>query len=214
MIAWLLASLGSAWGVMALTRAPDGSMLIPELRLSVGIAVIAGVSTLVGHGVVLFINRVRWPRALLALVMTAILTVLLYSLQGAVVMLLGPLVTGKHLAFQSVLPLALASAAPAVLSFLTFVPVLGFAFARVLQVWGVACLAAMVSSVYGAGPGRSLLVAGVAWFVMQFVARVVGPALRKALLGILARFGVRPVLLTSSDVLAGTPFIAIEERRP
>ena len=64
------------------------------LEISFTIAAVAGVSTLFGDSVVLFLNRVRGWRFAITMLLNALGFVLLYALQALVVAIVGPLIVG------------------------------------------------------------------------------------------------------------------------
>jgi len=95
--------LGSLWRAILGVWGLDSSMAewfrdYPHsLEISITIAMLAGVSTLLGNSVVLFLNRIRGWRFALSLVFNGVSMVALFVVQAVVIALIGFLFTGDRL---------------------------------------------------------------------------------------------------------------------
>ncbi len=207
MLDWFVTTLDAAWRIMTLAGPSPRQLDIPGLGLAASIALVAGVSVLLGHGAVMFINRVRWHRALITLLIGGLFTIVLYVLQGVIVGVIAPLITGTQIPLREAAAVVLASSAPLVLGFLSFIAVLGYAIARALEIWSLACLLALVASAYETSWWRAIAVGGIAWVVMQVASRLLGPLTSRITSRILSLASGRPVLVTGVDVLSGAPLL-------
>lgn len=202
------------WGVLTLD--PNASYWSAAHPLTIGmavtIAVIVGISTLLGDSVVLFLNTVRGWRFALSLVLNGVGFALLYLVQAVVIALVGPLVTGYSPPFGLVVRAVLLSTAPLVLGFLVLIPYLGPAIARVLQLWGLVILGLMNIVVFRCGILETIIITGTGWGAMKLLswalARPVGwlgDRVWRLATG-------RPSLMTGQDLLSGQVFMPLEHR--
>lgn len=190
-----------------------GDVTVPDLDIAVGIAFLAGVSTLLGHGAVLYINRVTGLRGAAALALSGILLVLLYGVNAVVLDVVGILITGTDVAITEVAAITLASTAPLVLGIFGFVPVIGLAVGRLLNAWSALALWALIVDGYGTTWPKALLTAGTAWLVMQLGSRLLGPAISRVVSRLWQVVTGVPTQITARDILAGTPIIPVAARR-
>lgn len=210
---WLIAVASASGDVLTLRGARSGAMSIPSLPVAAGIALFSGISTLLGHSVVLYLNRVRGLRFVAALVLGAVLLTLLYLVQAGVLALVAPLIAGTGTSFGVVAALTLASTAPLLFGFFEFVPVFGLIVGRLLQVWSALCLWALIATAYSLGWWGSLAVTVAAWLVMQVLSRLLGPAVGKVTARIWSTIAGRPTLVTGHDILAGAPLVPIDSEK-
>ena len=207
------ATVGVAiWGVLTLDSASVTWVASHRLStaMAVTIAIIAGVSTLFGDSVVLFLNRVRGWRFALSLFLNGLAFALLYTLQAVVIALVGPLVTGQSPNFGSVVRGVMLSTAPLVFGFLVLIPYLGPAIARILQVWGLIILWLVNIALFQAGIVSSLIITGIGWGVMQLLSwslarpvNWIGDRIWRLVTG-------RPSMMTGRDLLSGHLFMPLD----
>ncbi len=182
----------------------------PTLTAAVAIGAVAGVSTLLGHCAILFINRVRGVRFVASLLVGAAFLLLLHVLQALLLWLvLGP-VTGRSAAVLDVVTVALAALAPSVLGFLVFVPHVGILVGHLLQAWQAVCLWHLVVVLQGTSWWRALAAAVLAWLLMQVASRLLGRPLGVVAGRVWSLVTGRPAMLEARDVLAGVPFVPVE----
>lgn len=170
---YLKALFSTTGAVMAL----DGHALHEMGRfiwsVPIGIALIAGISTMIGQVVVLTINRVKGFRRFLTLIAAGLLLIL----NGIVQALIGALLTGlllpARLRAADLLPAILASLAPFWLGFLIMLAYTGPGIARILQVWNLLALWSLLTVQLDTSPGIALVIAGGAWLGSLLVSWIV-----------------------------------------
>ncbi len=129
----------------------------------IGIALIAGVSTMLGQAAVLGINRVQGLRRFLTLIAAGLLLILNGLVQALIAALLTYLTTPSRLHAHDFLPAILASLAPFWLGFLIMLPYSGPGIARILQVWNLVALWALLTVQLDTSAAVGLLVAAGSW---------------------------------------------------
>lgn len=178
--------------------------------LAITVAVLAGVSTLLGNSVVLFLNGIRGVRFAISLVVNSLGFVLLYAVQALVIALVGYALTGERLALTVATWAVLLSTAPMIFGFFALIPYLGPGIARILQAWGVVALWAIAGALYRVDRWTALLITLVGWGAMQLVSWVLaGP------LSLFGRWVWRvttghPTMLTAQDLLSGHLFAPVD----
>ncbi len=179
------------------------------LPVAAGVALLAGISTMIGRSVILFLNRVRGLRFALAIVGAGVWTVFFFLLQGVVVGLVGRLALGRAPTWVELLSIVLLSAAPLCFDFLVLIPHFGQFIGRVLEVWAFIVLIVGVSALFHVNLWGALAVTGAGWLVRHLLAQVVaGP------LGWLSSRAWQLVtgeamLVTTHDVMSGYPFVDV-----
>lgn len=143
----------------------------------IAIAVAAAISTLIGQSVVLFVNRVRrWALAFSLLV--SIVGVLgSHLLEGLILWGLGTLIFQEPWTPLDVTKVVILSSAPLVFGFLTAVPLLGPAINRLLSIWSLLVLWAVVAALYPSGLWATAGMVLAAWLGMLLLDQLLGPAL-------------------------------------
>lgn len=104
------------------------------------IAVIGGISVMLGHGVILAINRVKRHRTILTLVGSGLLAVLTALLETCLIWVMANPVVQRPLSILEMAPLVLLSYAPYAFGFLISLPYSGPGVAVILQVWHMVAL--------------------------------------------------------------------------
>lgn len=206
----VLTAVGDVWAF----RAP--ALLVTqaraELSVAVGVAVLAGLSTMVGHAVVFAINRVSGLRMLAGMTLGALYTVLLRGLIAATLALAAVAVTQGRVDGETVGICYLFALAPLVLAFLVFVPHFGLYIGRVLEGWTLLCLVALISPVLGVGRWYALAVAGGAWLIGQLLSRLLSRPLAAVSSRLWSLTTGHETFLTAHDILTGAPFVPLERR--
>ncbi len=207
---WVAAVLDAVGRALVL----DSSLLVHAqdpgfLSIAAGVALLAGVMTMVGHSVILFVNGVSGFRFGLALLGTGLWTVFLYGLQGVVVGLAAGLVLDAQPPWWQVLSLVLVSSAPLCFGFLILLPYSGPAIGRVLELWSFVVMMVAVDAVFGVSAWTALLLTGVGWLAKQAVARLVAGPLGWVVSRAWRLVTGRPALISARDVLAGHPFVDV-----
>lgn len=205
---WLLAVLNAISRALAL----DPSLLAKAshpgfLPVAGGVALLAGASTMLGHSVVLFLNRVRGLRFVLALLGAGLWTVFFFLVQGALVGVVGHLALGRGPDWLTLFAVVMLSAAPLCFNFLILIPYSGLFIGRLLQMWSFFILVVAISPLFKVSLWGSLLITSAGWLIRHLLAQLAaGPVSWVSARGWRVLTG-RPTLITPRDVLAGSPFV-------
>lgn len=202
----MLELLGQSWSLWltALRLDPD-VVAVMDADTSwfpvITIAVLAAVATMVGQSVVLFVNRVRrW--ALGFSLLFAIAGILgSHLLEGLLLWGLGNLAFPEPWSVLQIVKVVILSSAPQVFQFLTAIPLLGPAISRLLSVWSLAVLWAVVGVTFRSGPWAAAALVLVAWLGMLLLGNLLGPALAGLRDLIWRRVTGRPLHLDTTFVL-------------
>ena len=177
---------------------------------ALGVAVIASLSTMLGHSAVLALNRIRGLRLLSTLVLNAVVLSSLRILQAAITWTVAGIVLGHLVPLLDLVIVALLSLAPQVFGVVTAMPHAGLFIGRVLEAWQYLVLVVGVSATFGVTLATALGITLVGWVVMQMVSRL----LRVPATWLGSRLWTlatgRPTMVTARDILAGTPLMPVE----
>lgn len=208
-----IAAVGTAiWMMLTLdSGAADWFRSYPlSLQVSATVAALAGMSTLLGNSVVLFLNRIRGWRFVVTLLLNGVAMIGLYVLQAAVIAVVGPLILGSSPGLLPIVRGVMLATAPMVFGFLGMIPYLGPAITRLLQAWGVLTLWVAVAAVFHAGFVSSLLITVIGWGLMQLLSwslsrpvTWIGDRIWQLITG-------KPALMTGRDLLSGHFFMPLE----
>ncbi len=180
---------------------------------AIDVAILASVSTMLGHSTVLLLNRIRGLRLLSTLVLNGLILVSLRILQVALTWLVAGLVLPGPVGLESVLVIALVSLAPQVFGVLTAAPHVGLFIGRVLEAWSFLILAAGVSAVFALAAPSAIAVALAGWAAMQLVSRLLRVPATRVVSKLWTLATGREQLVTARDILAGTPVMPLERGR-
>ena len=177
---------------------------------ALGVAVLASLSTMLGHSAVLALNRIRGLRLLSTLVLNAVVLSSLRILQAAITWTVAGIVLGHPVPLLDLVIVALLSLAPQVFGVVTAMPHAGLFIGRVLEAWQYLVLVVGVSATFGVTLATALGITLVGWVVMQLVSRL----LRVPATWLGSRLWTlatgRPTMVTARDILAGTPLMPVE----
>ena len=183
-----------------------------SLEIAVAVAVLAGISTLLGDSVVLFFNRLRGWRFAFTLVLNGVAMVALYLLQAAVVWLVGPLVTGHRPTLVTVATGVMVSTAPLVFGVFVLVPYFGPAIQAILQIWGLVALWLSVDVMFRTDHWSALLVTLLGWGFMQVLSWAFAKPVAWAGERIWRLISGTPAMITGRDLLSGHLFLPLGHR--
>ena len=178
-----------------------------SILLTIGVGILASISIMLGHAVVLLVNRITGWRFVIGLVFSALLLVLLHVLESVVLWGLGNWVSGQGVPYLIVLSAVMAASAPQVWGFLILIPYMGTAIGRFLSAWSAVCLWALVAGTFGIGRWGALGLVIVSWLAMQILSMVAAPWMSRAMSSLFGRISGQPVWVTGADILAGRPMI-------
>lgn len=139
-----------------------------------GIVFLAGVSTLLGHSAVLFINRVRKSRFVISLIVNGFVYIVSYVVWGLVVWLAGRLLFQVDPPFTQFVRIMGLSTAPLVFGFFILIPWMGPFVGKVLNVWSFLILLAIVEFQFKLGFWGALLVVGLGWLASLAINNTIG----------------------------------------
>lgn len=200
------------WGVLAVDPGVAEWFRVHPLNLEIAVTVatLAGVSTLLGDSVVLFLNRVRGWRFLFTMFLNAFGFVLLYALQALVITLVGPLIVGHNPGLAAVTRGVMLATAPMIFGFLVLIPYFGPAIARLLQAWGLLVLWVVVDTLFDTDKWTALLVTAIGWGLMQMLSwslsrpvNWLGDRVWRLATG-------KPSMMTGRDLLSGHMFMPLD----
>jgi len=200
------------WGVWTLdTSMGAWFVTLPyPTAVAVTVALLAGVSTLLGNSVVLFLNRVKGWRFGVSLLMNGVSMVALYAVQALAIAVVGYFVTGSRVQTDTAVKAVLLATAPLILGFFELIPYMGPGIARILQAWGLVALWAVVAALYGVDRWTALFITLVGWGIMQVLSWVLARPMSAVGRWIWRLVSGRSTMLTSGDLLAGHQFTPVE----
>lgn len=181
----------------------------PPLLGALGVALLAWVSTGIAHAGVLYLNRIGRARALVAGALGLVWLTVLRGVEALITWGVATLLTRRDVPLETVLTVFLLALAPHVFAALTFLPHVGLFLGRVLEAWSFLVLFLLLGAAYGLPAWQALLVAASGWLVVQLLSRLLAAPLGWLGSRVWTMASGRPVLVTSRDILAGTPFIPI-----
>lgn len=178
-----------------------------SIWLTVGVALLAGISIMVGHAAVLLLNRITGWRFFAGLLISAVGLVILYMLESFVLWSLGSWWRGSEVSYVTILSGVLAATAPQIWGFLVLIPYLGTAIGRLLSAWSATCLWAVTVAVFGLGRWPALVLVAAAWLAMHLISTLCSPFVSRALAWMFERFSGRPFWVSGADLLGGRPLL-------
>ena len=166
---WLDPALLEAAGAAAGTEAGPRAF-----ALAIGVVVVAGVSTLLGQSVTLFINRVRPGRFVLSLVMNGLLLVIGWLVWALVLWVIGLWLFPITPTYRTMLLLIALSYAPLAFGFLILIPWMGPFIQRLLYVWSFIIVVGALMFEFQVGFVPALVAAGIGWLVLLGMTLTIG----------------------------------------
>lgn len=155
----------------ALFRAVGQTLTLDPLALAqadrfgwsvpIGVAVIGGISLMIGQSIMLAVNRVSRVRGALTLLASGFGLVVVAGLAALLVAGLGRLALGNSAHFAELLPSVLLSYSPYWFGFLVLLPYSGEGVARLLQVWQLIALWTLLTPVLATDRLTALVLAAV-----------------------------------------------------
>jgi hypothetical protein len=139
-----------------------------------GIVFLAGASTLLGHSVVLFVNRVRRGRFFLSLSLNGVMYIISYLVWGAVIALIGTILFNDPPAPGAIIRMVGLSTAPLIFGFFILIPWMGPFVGRVLNIWGFLILVNVIEFGFQVSLLYALICVGLGWLLMMLLNNFVG----------------------------------------
>jgi hypothetical protein len=152
--------------------------------LTLGIAIIGGVSQLLGQSVILFVNRVKPGRFAFSLLLGGLTYFIGIMVWGTAIWLSARFLFRVDDSYATVLRMVTLGAAPFVFGFLVLIPYAGVFIGRVLGVWSLLIVLTAVNFTYGFAFWQGAVVVTLGWLLMMLLSATIGKpvvALRNAL---------------------------------
>lgn len=200
----LVADVLTGDGTIARSLATD-----PPLVGAFGVALLAWVSTGVAHAGVLYLNRIGRLRGLVTGAVGLVWLTVLRVVEALVTWGVAWLVTRRDVPIETMVTVFLLALAPHVFAALTFLPYVGLMLGRVLEAWSFLVLFLLLGAAYALPGWLALLVTASGWLVVQLLSRLLAAPLGWLGSRLWTLASGQPVLMTSRDILAGTPFIPV-----
>lgn len=189
------------------------TMPLAVMADGIAIALMAGASVMLGHIAILTVNRVRRWRLLSSLLLSAVLLIVLRVVDIVVIWSIASMVLGKPVPLIPLLLVALLATGPQVFSFITAAPYFGMTFGRLLEAWGFLIVVEGIRVAFAVEIWWALGCAIAGWLVVQVLARIGKHPLNWVASRLWSLATGRPTMVTSSDILAGTPIIPVSHPR-
>lgn len=177
------------------------------VAVAAGVALVGGISLMIGHSGILFVNGIRGGRFVLAFLLTGVLTFLLFAIWALFAFVFALPFTPATPDIDLLLRLFLLATAPLCFGFLIAIPYFGPVIARVLQGWTALILLALLRVLLDVGLIEAIIIAVGSWFTMQLVGRVASHPLNWLISRAWLLATGTPVLLSARDILAGHPMV-------
>lgn len=151
---------------------------IQQIRGGLGIALLivtlAGLSEALGQSVVLFINRLRPRRFILALMITAASHMVGYLVWTVTVWLVGVYVFGQEVSMIAIACVVGLAYAPQTLAFFELTPFLGNPFSIILSLWSMVAIIMAVRVGLNLELWQAFLASALGWVIIQVWRRTIG----------------------------------------
>ncbi len=142
--------------------------------LVLGVVFLAGMSTLLGQSVVLFVNRVRRGRFAMSLVLNGFIYIVSYFVWGVTIALIGLLIFPSSPDGWAIVRMVGLSTAPLIFGFFILIPWMGPFIGKILNIWGFLILVSVVEFGFQVGLWRALIVVGIGWLLMTLLTNFIG----------------------------------------
>ena len=139
-----------------------------------GIVFLAGASVLLGHSAVLFINQVRKSRFVISLITNGIVFIISYVVWGLIVWLVGRLLFSVDPPWGQFVRMVGLSTAPLVFGFLVLIPWMGPFVGKVLNIWSMLILIAIVEYQFKIGFWGAVVCVGLGWLASLALTNTIG----------------------------------------
>jgi len=146
------------------------------IRLSALTLLLVGLSWMLGHCAVLFLNRVQPNRFALTTFGLALSFVFGALVWVGSTWLVATVLPGNHVVpIWMIVPMTAFAYAPLVLSVAAIFPYVGSGIEAVLNTWTLLALVVAVRTTFGVGILEALLCAGLGWGLTRLLPRITGP---------------------------------------
>lgn len=164
------------------------------------IVLLAVCSESLGQSIVLFLNRVRPRRFVLALSITTASNIVGYFLWTLTIWSVGSLLTQTHQSWRAVAVVVGLAYAPQIFAFFELTPYLGNLIWGVLSLWSMIAIVVALHFGLGMATWQALLVSALGWIVMQALRRTVGRPILHLRTNLQRRAAGVPLTVKKNDV--------------
>lgn len=169
--------------------------------LALGVVCLACLSESIGQSIILFVNRVRPRRFVLALLISTLSRILGYVMWTASVWLVVTYVFGQSIPFLTVMSAVGLAYAPQLLAFFVLTPFLGNVFSILLSLWSLLAIIVAMRVGLGLGLWPAVLTSGLGWLLIQVWQRTLGRPLYAVGRWLERRAAGVPLELTVQDLI-------------
>lgn len=180
--------------------------------LTLGIALVGGISQLIGQSVILFVNRVKPGRFAFSLLLGGLTYFIGIMIWGTTIWLSGRFLFGSDANYLTVLRIVTLGAAPFVFGFLVLIPYAGVFIGRVLWVWSLLIVVSVVNFTYGFNFWQGAIVVGAGWLLMMIMTATIGRPIVAVRNALFKRVVGSKLDATTRDIL--TTFASETESEP
>lgn len=152
----------------AIQRAPQG------IWLALTIVLMAAFSESVGQSIILFVNRVRPRRFILALATATVSRLGGFFMWALIIWLIAGYIFGRTTSFVTVASAVGLAYAPQLLAFFVLTPFLGNIFSILLSLWSLLAIIVAVRVGLGLEMWQAVLTSGLGWLLIQLWQRTLG----------------------------------------
>jgi hypothetical protein len=142
--------------------------------IAFGVVMVAGISLLLGHSVILFLNQIRPSRFLFSLVANGLLLAIGWVIWSAAVWGVGSLLFARAPSFDLALKVIAFSYAPLAFAFLSLMPYLGPFVLRLLYAWSFLIAIRAIALTFDVHAWQALLCVGIGWLLLVLLTSTVG----------------------------------------
>jgi hypothetical protein len=197
--------IAAVWEALGLALAlnPEAAKYVAvqpaSIAVVITVALIAGVSLLIGQSVVLFLNRVPKSRFVITLLLNAVIYVANLVVWSTVIWVVSTFVLNATQPIGIGAMALLLSSAPFIFGFLVLAPYLGLIIVRVLYAWSLLISIVLIETIYSINALQALVCVGLGWLLLLILNRTVGKPIVAVRDRLFRRFtGGVPYLPTSS----------------
>lgn len=176
-----------------------------------GIVFLAGASTLLGQSAVLFINRVRKSRFVISLITNGLIFIVSYIVWGFIVWLAGRILFNIDPPWGQFVRMVGLSTAPLVFGFLVLIPWMGPFVGKVLNVWSLLILVAIVEFQFKIGLLGAVVCVGLGWLASLALTNTIGKPIAALRNKIFQRVTGSKLDSTADDLLLHYSGAAVEQ---
>lgn len=180
-----------------------------EWMVAIQVAIIAGLSTMLGHAVVFVLNSVRGVRFAISMALGAVFLTGLQVISALVTVSVAWVALGG-VSVSTVVAGYLYALAPRILGILVFVPHFGLLIGRILEGWILLCQVVVLRGLLELPWAAAIGISGIAWLATQLLSRLLARPVASVASRIWSAATGRAVFLSAHDILAGAPFIPLQ----